>query len=172
MLNDTQTQTIQTAMKTFFPVISLLLILFTGCSDNVKITGQVKFDDGEPVNFGQVCFQDDKNSFYSSLDKDGRYSLGVTSDGTGIPEGEYTVWLAGTVEVKQILVKSKKKKVISDEESADEPEYVDGDEIQRVHPKYTSPQSPDAPKFTVKKGGAKKLDFTVERPPQKNIKKK
>ncbi|MDR0870250.1 MAG: carboxypeptidase-like regulatory domain-containing protein [Planctomycetaceae bacterium] len=144
------------------PVVCFTLILFTGCSGNVKITGQVKFDDGEPVSFGQVCFSDARSSFYSSLNKEGRYSLGVTSDGAGIPPGEYTVWLAGTVEVKQILVKSKKKKVDSEEESADEPEYIDGDEIQRVAQQYTLPDNSPL-KFTVKSDGPKTFDFVVER---------
>ncbi|GHT26901.1 hypothetical protein FACS18942_05220 [Planctomycetales bacterium] len=159
-------------MKTFFPSSFILLfILLAGCSQNVKITGQVKFNDGEPVRFGLVSFSDDKNSFYARIDNGGRYALGVTADGTGIPEGEYTVWLSGTAELKEIPVKSKKKKVNSGEETDDDVMY-EGVETPRVHPKYTSPQSPDALKFTVKKGGAKTFDFTVERPAKNSNKKK
>ncbi|MDR1958847.1 MAG: hypothetical protein LBQ54_07375 [Planctomycetaceae bacterium] len=127
--------------------------LFSGCSPNIRITGQVRFDDGEPVNFGEVCFETAQKTFLGRLDQNGNYAVGNTKDGTGIPPGEYTVYLSGTS-----LVSAKPGKGDS--------ELIATVETVRVHPKYTQP-GPGAFKFTVEEGGKKTLDLTVERPPQK-----
>jgi hypothetical protein len=145
-------------MKRLFLSINILLLcILSGCSNNIKITGQVKFDDGEPVKFGYVVFETSENSFTGTLDEQGRYAVGVSKDGTGIPSGEYTIWLAGTAMVKYTVTKTNK----NDE---GDNETFDSDETPRVHPKHTSPYSADALKFEVKRGGSKTFDFTVERP--------
>ncbi|MDR2345726.1 MAG: hypothetical protein LBE18_06635, partial [Planctomycetaceae bacterium] len=135
----------------------LLFCALSGCSDYIRITGQVKFVDGEPVNFGYVVFETSKNSFTGALDEKGHYSIGVDKDGTGIPPDKYTVWLAGTAVVKYTITKNNKNETNNDE-------VFDSDETPRVHSKYTSPHSADALKFEVKRGGEKTFNFTVERP--------
>ncbi|MDR2755733.1 MAG: hypothetical protein LBC20_08515 [Planctomycetaceae bacterium] len=145
-------------MKRLFLFIDILLLcVLSGCSNYIKITGQVKFVDGEPVNFGYVVFETPENSFTGALDAQGHYAIGVNKDGTGIPPNEYTVWLAGTASVKYTTIKKSKN-----DESDDE--TFDSEETPRVHSKYTSPHSADALKFEVKRGGEKTFDFTVERP--------
>jgi hypothetical protein len=153
-------------MKRLFLFINILLLcVLSGCSNYIKITGQVKFVDGEPVNFGYVVFETSENSFTGTLGEQGRYEIGVDKDGTGIPPNEYTVWLAGTAAVKYTTLKRRK----SDDS---ENETFESDETQRVHSKYTSPHSPDALKFEVKRGGSKTFDFTVEHPDNPKTKSK
>ncbi|GHT26926.1 hypothetical protein FACS18942_05300 [Planctomycetales bacterium] len=142
-------------MKNFFPVLIVLLTLLTGCSDKVKITGQVKFDDGEPVNFGQVIFDGNNKSFFGNIRKDGHYAPGEIKDGDGVPYGTYKVWLAGTV-------LSEEGKEIGEGENSSR---ADAKETYRVNEKYTSAGKTDIT-FEVKKGGAKTFDFTVGRPPK------
>jgi hypothetical protein len=151
-----------TAMKNFFPVFILFLLLLTGCSDKVKITGQVKFTDGEPVNFGQVIFDGNGKSLFGHLDKTGHYSPGEIRDGDGVPYGTYKVWLAGTV------LSEEGKETGKGENAVRSSEFK---ETYRVDEKYTSAGKTDIT-FEVKKGGAKTFDFTVERPPVKKGKKK
>jgi hypothetical protein len=148
-------------MKNFFPVLIVLLMLFTGCSDKVKITGQVKFDDGEPVNFGKVVFNGKGKSFFGNISKDGHYSPGEIKDGDGVPYGTYKVWLAGTV------LSEEGKEVGKGEDAVRSSDFK---ETYRVDEKYTSAGKTDIT-FEVKKGGAKNLDFTVTRPPAKKGKK-
>jgi hypothetical protein len=144
--------------RLLFLYILLLLSVSTGCSKNIKVTGHVTFTDGEPVNFGSVCFETCENTFYAKLDENGYYSIGDTQDGVGIPAGEYQVWLSGTVLTEEIQGKNNDG-------------HFDVKETIRVHPKYTLPDY-DALKFEVKRGGSKTFDFTVERPdnPQKKSK--
>jgi hypothetical protein len=140
-------------MKKIILFFLFSLILCLGCSQNIKISGHVKFDDGEPVSFGEVCFETAQNTFLGRLDPNGYYTVGNTKDGRGIPPDDYTVYLSGTSLVQTVPGKGNSDVVVMVEK-------------QRVHPKHTHPNS-DALKFTVKKDGKKTFDFTVERPPQK-----
>ncbi|MDR1382557.1 MAG: hypothetical protein LBJ67_01725 [Planctomycetaceae bacterium] len=144
-------------MKKIFLILSCMFLVFgsIGCSRNIKITGHVTFNDGESVNFGRVVFETPENSFTGKLNEQGYYTVGVDKDGTGIPPGNYTVWLAGTADVKFTATKGNK---------GGDNETFDSEETPRVHEKYTTPHSSNALKFEVKRGGAKTFDFTVERP--------
>jgi hypothetical protein len=139
-------------MKKRLLLIYILLILSVsiGCSKNIKVTGHVTFTDGEPVNFGSVCFETSENTYSARLDKNGYYSIGDTKDGAGIPEGAYRIWLSGTVLTEDIPNKNNDG-------------YFEVKETMRVHPKYTLPNH-DSLKFEVKRGGKTTFDFTVERP--------
>ena len=134
----------------------LLFLLLAGCSRNIKVTGHVVFDDGEPVSFGSVVFETPKDSFTGKLDQQGRYAIGDTKDGTGIPPGDYTVWLSGTALQRVSAAKGNSEDGGS--------EGFESEETPRVHSKHTSPHSPDALKFSATPGGSKTFDFTVERP--------
>ena len=148
------TQHLTTMKRSLF---FLLLLILAGCSQNIKITGKVQFDDGEPVSFGAVVFETSKNSFTGKLDQQGHYAVGDTGDGAGIPPGDYTVWLSGTALQRVSAAKGNK--------GDGENEGFESEETPRVHPKHTSPQSPDALKFTVKSDGGKTFNFIVQRPP-------
>ena len=70
----------------------LFVTLFVvGCSQYVKVSGTVTYSDtGEPVKFGSVLFDSEKESGRGTI-KDGKYSVGRIEDGDGISPGTYTV---------------------------------------------------------------------------------
>lgn len=138
-------------MNTKYPLSIILLLVFIaiGCSDKIGITGTVKFDDGEPLNLGSVCFRNEKTTYMGYLDKKGQYRIGESKDGDGIHPGVYQVWIAGTDEGTV--------KLLPDGRAAGFGSVI------RVHPQFTSPRS-DGLSFEVKKGGPKTFDITVKRP--------
>ena len=124
----------------FFAILVLFLVLFPGCADKVKISGTVTFEDGEPLQCGQVTLRaPNGTTYYGYLDKNGSYSPGEHRDGQPIPAGTYTVWVSGT-------------------------DYSDENFVvhQTVDAKYTSPDVTPL-SFELKRGGQKIFDFTVER---------
>jgi hypothetical protein len=127
---------------------SLQILLFVGCSQNVKVSGNVTFTDGEPVTFGSVVFETPKNCYSARLNQDGFYSVGDTKDGAGIPEGEYKIWLAGTDEIIETNKKGD--------------ENVETTVIPRIHPNFTKPDTSNL-KLEVKRGRKVKFDFKVEK---------
>ncbi|MDR2171490.1 MAG: hypothetical protein LBP59_15215 [Planctomycetaceae bacterium] len=133
--------------KIFIIVVLFQLFLSVGCSQNVKVTGNVTFTDGEPVKFGSVVFETPKNSYSARLNQDGFYSIGDTKDGAGIPEGDYKIWLAGTDEIT--------------ETGSDE--NIETTTKPRVNSKYTNADKSGL-KLEVKRGAKQKFDFKVERP--------
>ncbi|MDR1963054.1 MAG: hypothetical protein LBQ50_04700 [Planctomycetaceae bacterium] len=130
--------------------IMFLILLNTGCSNKVKIYGTVTFPDGEPVNFGSVCFEGNGKTISGYLNEKGDYFPGELEDGDGIPFGVYKVWLSGTVLSEEIFNKRG--------EATGKNQYT-----VRVAEKYTLPATTDLT-FEVKRGGSKRFDFTVERP--------
>jgi hypothetical protein len=125
-------------------------MVICGCSDKIKISGNVTFMDGEPVGFGSVVFESPKESFSGRLDQNGYYTIGISNDGKGVPAGTYKVWLSGTALVEEIQQKGNHK-------------GFDSKVTVRVASKYTNPNSTNL-KFEVKHDGSKKFNFTVERP--------
>jgi len=73
------------------PGVLLSCLCLTGCSNNMAVTGQVTYsDNGEPVQSGMVVFSGDKEMGRGVI-KNGRYSIGLTTDGGGISPGTYSV---------------------------------------------------------------------------------
>ena len=69
----------------------LLCLLVTGCGDKVNVSGTVTYsDNGEPVKFGMVIFNGETLVGKGAIN-DGKYSVGLISDGDGIPRGTYTI---------------------------------------------------------------------------------
>ena len=135
-------------MMKFAQRLSFSLVLFavSGCGGPVvKFSGAVTFPDGSPVTQGTVCFESENSRFVGRLDEIGRYSPGIKKQGTGIPVGQYKVWLADTS-----VLNVKKSK------NSDHP-------TQTVAEKYCNADTTPLT-FEVKKGGPKTFDFTVERP--------
>jgi hypothetical protein len=78
-------------------MIVFVVALFSGCNQNVGLTGKVTFsDDNSPLTVGEVCFVNDKFLARGVLQKDGTYKTGSRKENDGIPCGEYQVYLAGT----------------------------------------------------------------------------
>jgi hypothetical protein len=127
-----------------------LLFVFAGCSDKVKVSGFVKFPDGEPVKYGKVNFRTTDRTYFGRIDANGYYTPGELKDGEGLPAGTYTVWLTDTVLSEPIPGK-------------DGEETVRYKETKLVADKHTKP-GPDALTFEVKRGGAVNFDITVEKP--------
>jgi hypothetical protein len=128
----------------------LVTLLSVGCTGRVKVSGYVKFSDGEPLNFGEVCFTEGEKTFFGRIQENGYYAPGEFQDGDGIPPGKYQVWLARTVLAEPILNRNG--------EESDEVKQT-----ERVDKKYTTAETTELT-FEVKRGGSKKFDFTVERP--------
>lgn len=87
-----------------FFVLSLFLILVaTGCGKNVKVTGKVTYEDGEPLTVGRVCFE--AGSFFADgpVKKDGTYSIGGATENSGIPSGDYQVYILGAAKLPEML---------------------------------------------------------------------
>lgn len=82
-----------------FPRLSLLFIalllttFFVGCSGNVKITGRVTYENGQPLTIGQVVFSDGYYMAKSDLDKNGEYSLHSLRRNDGIRKGQYNAYI-------------------------------------------------------------------------------
>ena len=74
-----------------------LLLLLSGCSENVSLTGKVSFsDDKTPLTKGTVIFENDQFVAKGDVSADGTYVVGSYSQKDGIPKGTYQVYVTGT----------------------------------------------------------------------------
>ena len=86
-------------MKRIFAICPLLLILvLTGCSDNIAVSGKVTFsDDNTPLTVGMVFFETETFQARGVLDSEGRYQLGSRELTDGLPAGQYRVYIGGAL---------------------------------------------------------------------------
>jgi hypothetical protein len=131
-------------------LLGLAICCFAGCGRVTKISGTVKFSDGEPIDFGYVVFDNGHNSYVGTIKKDGTYITGGVKKVEGIPDGVYKIWLTST-EKRTEEVYDDNKNLIS---------YTD---VPRVAEKYCLAEKTDLT-FEVKKGGTKIYNIVVERP--------
>jgi hypothetical protein len=83
-------------MKYLFLILSLIIL--TGCSNNVYVTGTVKFaDDNTPLEIGTIFFTDGKMQAHSPLGKGGSFSIYTLKKGDGLAPGNYKVFISGAV---------------------------------------------------------------------------
>jgi len=82
-------------IRLFLAGLSASLILLAGCGENVKVTGKVTFEDGQPLTKGRVCFQTDTFFADGAIREDGSYTLGSVGENTGLPKGTYQVFISG-----------------------------------------------------------------------------
>ena len=76
--------------------------IVAGCSQNVKVTGKVTFEDGTPLTMGRVCFQTETMFADGPLKEDGTYTLGSLGENTGLPKGTYQVFISGATTPPQL----------------------------------------------------------------------
>jgi hypothetical protein len=126
-----------------------LLLFIVGCGEPLyKVTGTVKYDDGNPVTFGNVSFDSDQFSFVSTIDANGHFSS-PGQKSKGIPAGIYRVYLTGTTKVPNI----------PDARGT----ITQGTPEPTVAEKYCSATTAGLT-FEAKPNGAKTFDIVVERP--------
>ena len=76
------------------------LASFLGCSQNVKLSGTVTYqDDGSPVTRGAVFFETPTLVAQGDIQSDGTYVVGSTGLNDGLPKGEYSVSIRGADEI-------------------------------------------------------------------------
>jgi outer membrane usher protein FimD/PapC len=121
--------------------ICTLIIILSGCSNKISVTGTVKYADGSPLTFGSVIFESDKEQYFGQLNTEGKFNLGGIKSGDGIPPGSYKVRLAGTEETQD----TENDRVI----------------VKHVDDKYTNIITSG---LTAEIGKQRTFDFTVEKP--------
>lgn len=87
------------SFRSLFPAVTcgILAIAFScGCSGNVKVKGQVLFEDGTPLSGGEVLFESPGFLGSGRVDKNGNFRITGTSENEGIPPGTYKVSIVRT----------------------------------------------------------------------------
>lgn len=85
-------------------MLSLLCLTLSSClvgcggggTPTHSVSGKVSVKGKGPLTQGTVQFQSDQFTGSGGIDAEGNYTLSSSSEGDGIPEGEYTVVLLGT----------------------------------------------------------------------------
>ena len=75
-----------------------VVLLLTGCGDNVKLKGRVTFPDGEPLTTGTIYFTTSTFQARANIRSDGYYDVGSLSEKDGLPPGTYKVYIVGAIE--------------------------------------------------------------------------
>jgi hypothetical protein len=76
---------------TMISLVMILLVLITGCSGKVKVSGKVTFEDGTPLTTGEVRFESANALVSGNIQSDGSYQLGSAAAADGIPKGSYKI---------------------------------------------------------------------------------
>lgn len=78
--------------RCFSYFVLVMIVVAAGCSDKVKVTGKVIFeDDKSPVSLGAIAFETDTFRGTGIIKKDGTYSIGTETNTDGVPSGKYKV---------------------------------------------------------------------------------
>lgn len=132
----------------FFLFFTVLLLAMVGCGKNVAVTGNVSFEDGQPLTKGQVMFTDGTHSAFGNIDEKGNFKMGMIKDGDGVPPGSYKVYITGAT-------KPSPEHKISTEEGDVIPE------ILAIDPKFTNSASSG---WVCDVQGKMTYDLKVEKP--------
>jgi hypothetical protein len=75
-----------------FTLCVVVLCLIAGCGvRGIPVTGTVTFEDGSPLTHGSVSLSTDSQTFTVPIGTDGKFSMGQTEAGQGIPSGLYKI---------------------------------------------------------------------------------
>ena len=72
-----------------------LVIAVCGCSGQVGITGKVVFDDGSPLEIGQIRIVSSDNIGRAAIEPGGTFRIASVSGRKGVPHGVYQVAIEG-----------------------------------------------------------------------------
>jgi hypothetical protein len=81
----------------FLFIVFLILLLQTGCGNNVGLGGKVAFEDGQPLTAGTVCFETSTYLARGTIRENGTYTVGSVTPTDGIPPGNYNVYISNAV---------------------------------------------------------------------------
>ncbi|MDR0869734.1 MAG: hypothetical protein LBN39_02980 [Planctomycetaceae bacterium] len=128
-----------------------LLLVLTGCGDNIPLGGTVTFsDDGSPLEVGTIAFASGQMQARGDIGTGGKYDLGTLKVGDGLPPGDYKVYITGAEATE-------KGKTVGQGEHQSTLNKV----TQLIDPKYTSV---DKTPLTAKvDASTKQIDFKVDR---------
>ncbi|MDR2439935.1 MAG: hypothetical protein LBE12_11265 [Planctomycetaceae bacterium] len=130
----------------------VLLLSFVGCSGGIKVNGTVKYDDGSALPMGTVIFGNGKDQYQGDIKNDGTFSIEGMKAGSGIPKGQYQVWLANTTIVEYQMKKNENGEEVLDKRV----------ETVHVSQKFNSPETSG---FSANVDSSHKtFDFIVEHP--------
>lgn len=79
-------------------LLLLIILLLTGCGNNIKLTGRVVFPDGEPLTTGTIYFAKSDFQARANIRSNGYYDVGSLSEKDGLPPGTYKVYIIGAIE--------------------------------------------------------------------------
>ena len=113
--------------KLLFSFALFGIIFAAGCSDHIKLTGTVVFDDGTVVPTGIVYFDSDKDKIRSlgPIMPDGTFTVSTSGDADGLPKGQTFKVSVVAEETKEILDASG--------------EYIGTQRTPLIDPKYGNP---------------------------------
>ena len=80
-------------------IVVCLAMLATGCGPRDKdgvyrVSGTVKFADGQPVTSGTIYFDNGKYNSFGQIQSDGRYTLTTLNPSDGAPKGSTKVFFS------------------------------------------------------------------------------
>lgn len=81
---------------------AILFCVLAGCSDNIKFSGKVTYEDGTPLTVGTVIFTTPTFQADGEIQPDGSYRLGSLSPKDGLPAGMYQVFVSGACKYEGI----------------------------------------------------------------------
>ncbi|MCL2005920.1 MAG: hypothetical protein FWG73_07110 [Planctomycetaceae bacterium] len=148
-------------MKHHILPLLLALVIATGCSNKLPLSGTVTFsDNGEPVPLGVVYFVTPTFQAQGAIQEDGRYVVGSDKVADGLPPGTYQVYIAGaaTIEVRQMRPPGQVDPNTG--ENIDR-QFTEEISTSLIDLKYTNPDTSGLT-FTVERG-ARTFDFEVDR---------
>ncbi len=79
-------------------MLCLGLCILPGCGNNVKLNGTVSFSDGAPLSCGTVCLTDGLHQYTGPVLADGSFKLGGLEPGSGLPPGNYRVYIVSAID--------------------------------------------------------------------------
>ncbi|MDR1483858.1 MAG: hypothetical protein LBT09_03445 [Planctomycetaceae bacterium] len=135
--------------------IALIAIVLSmiGCSQNVPLSGRITFaDNDEPLSAGTIAFVSGTSQARSEIGKDGKYQLGFEREGSGLPKGEYKVY------IQALHVKIQTGK---DDNGDGEPDIIGRTETPLIAKKYATPETSGL--VFIADGKTKTFDIKVER---------
>ena len=136
------------------------LVIATGCSGKVPLSGTVTFsDNGDPVPLGVVYFVTPTFQAQGAIQEDGRYVVGSDKLSDGLPRGTYQVYIAGAANIEVRQTRPPGQVDPNTGENIDR-QFTEEISISLIDLKYTDPETSG---LTVTVDRGQTFDIQVER---------